>query len=247
MTKQATELAAALQEERDQSAGPLAHGGLKANDYQIKGYQQKTDRARENFLDASEQIDAASKDGNLQGVRDALVGLANQLDDLAKIRKSAYTSKKNATQTVESYHRLITQLIGLSQDMAEASSNPEMISRTRALAAFSTAKEYASVQRAMIASALPATTDIRGDLSENDRLYGQSAYESGAPSWRSSGRSTPARTPRNSSSRSTRATRRSRPPTPTPSAPSSPPTASSSCRRGRTRTGWTTARPRSSR
>ncbi|KOV96515.1 membrane protein [Streptomyces sp. NRRL WC-3723] len=178
MTKQATELAHALQEERDQSAGPLAHGGLKANDYQIKAYQQKTDRARENFLDASEQIDTASKDGNLQGVRDALVGLANQLDDLARIRKSAYASKDNATQTVESYHRLITQLIGLSQDMAEASSNPEMISRTRALAAFSTAKEYASVQRAMIAAALPATTSTKGDLSENDRLYGQSAYES---------------------------------------------------------------------
>ncbi|MEU7426837.1 nitrate- and nitrite sensing domain-containing protein [Streptomyces sp. NPDC040750] len=176
MTKQATELAAALQEERDQSAGPLAHGG--ANDYTVKGFQQKTDRARENFLDASEQIDAASKDGNLQGVRDALVGLANQLDDLAKIRRSAYKSKDNATQTVESYHRLITQLIGLSQDMAEASSNPEMISRTRALAAFSTAKEYASVQRAMIAAALPATTSTKGHLAENDRLYGQSAYES---------------------------------------------------------------------
>ncbi|GGS89109.1 sensor histidine kinase [Streptomyces cinerochromogenes] len=177
MTKQATELAHALQDERDQSAGPMAHG-LKASDYTIKGYQEKTDRARENFLDASEQIDAASKDGNLQGVRDALVGLANQLDDLAKIRKSAYTSKDNSTQTVESYHRLITQLIGLSQDMAEASSNPEMISRTRALAAFSTAKEYASEQRALIAAALPATTDTKGDLSENDRLYGQSAYES---------------------------------------------------------------------
>ncbi|MFJ7151706.1 nitrate- and nitrite sensing domain-containing protein [Streptomyces sp. NPDC100445] len=178
MTKQATELAAALQDERDQSAGPLSHGGLKKNDYQVKAYQQKTNRARDNFLDASEQIDAASKDGNLQGVRDALVGLANQLDDLAKIRDKAYVSKDNATQTVESYHRLITQLIGLSQDMAEASSNPEMISRTRALAAFSTAKEYASVQRAMIAAALPATTATKGDLSENDRLYGQSAYES---------------------------------------------------------------------
>ncbi|MFB0618047.1 nitrate- and nitrite sensing domain-containing protein [Streptomyces sp. AGS-58] len=178
MTKQATELAAALQDERDQSAGPLSHGGLKTNDYQVKAYQQKTNRARDNFLDASEQIDAASKDGNLQGVRDALVGLANQLDDLAKIRDKAYASKDNATQTVESYHRLITQLIGLSQDMAEASSNPEMISRTRALAAFSTAKEYASVQRAMIAAALPATTATKGDLSENDRLYGQSAYES---------------------------------------------------------------------
>ncbi|MFG2360007.1 nitrate- and nitrite sensing domain-containing protein [Streptomyces sp. NPDC048521] len=177
MTKQATELAHALQDERDQSAGPMAHG-LKASDYTVKGYQQKTDRARENFLNASEQIDGASKNGNLQGVRDALVGLANQLDDLAKIRKSAYTSKGNATQTVESYHRLITQLIGLSQDMAEASSNPEMISRTRALAAFSTAKEYASEQRALIAAALPATTDSKGDLTENDRLYGQSAYDS---------------------------------------------------------------------
>ncbi|MYX97396.1 HAMP domain-containing protein, partial [Streptomyces sp. SID486] len=178
MTKQATELAMALQDERDQSAGPLAHGGLKTNDYQVKAYQQKTDRARDNFLDSSEQIDAASKEGNLQGVRDALVGLANQLDDLSRIRQKAYASKDNSTQTVESYHRLITQLIGLSQDMAEASSNPEMISRTRALAAFSTAKEYASVQRAVIAAALPATTDVKGDLSENDRLYGQSAYES---------------------------------------------------------------------
>ncbi|MGW3205573.1 sensor histidine kinase [Streptomyces sp. NPDC001135] len=177
MTKQATELAMALQDERDQSAGPLAHG-LSQTDYTVKGYEEKTDRARENFLNASEQIDAASRDGNLQGVRDALVGLANQLDDLAKIRKTAYRSQGNSTQTVESYHRLITQLIGLSQDMAEASSNPEMISRTRALAAFSTAKEYASVQRATIAAALPATTDKKGDLSENDRLYGQSAYES---------------------------------------------------------------------
>lgn len=39
--------------------------------------------------------------------------------------------------------------------MAEATSNPEMIQRTRALSAFSSAKEYASVQRAVIAAALP--------------------------------------------------------------------------------------------
>ncbi|WP_099053029.1 sensor histidine kinase [Streptomyces griseochromogenes] len=177
MTKQATELAAALQEERDQSAGPLAHG-LTPSDYTVKAYQDKTDRARENFLDASEQIDSASKDGNLQGVRDTLVSLANQLDDLAKIRKTAYQSKDNSTQTVESYHRLITQLVDLSQSMAEASSNPEMITRTRALAAFSTAKEYASVQRAVIAAALTSGNTSKGKLSENDRLYGESAYES---------------------------------------------------------------------
>ncbi|MFJ9817837.1 nitrate- and nitrite sensing domain-containing protein [Streptomyces sp. NPDC101151] len=176
MTKQATELAAALQEERDQSAGPLAHGVTAT--YEVKGYQDKTDRARENFLNASEEIDEASKNGSLQGVRDTLVSLANQLDDLAKIRRTAYQSKNNSTQTVEAYHRLITQLVDLSQAMAEASSNPEMISRTRALAAFSTAKEYASVQRAVIAAALTSSNTTKGTLSENDRLYGESAYES---------------------------------------------------------------------
>ncbi|MET8803770.1 nitrate- and nitrite sensing domain-containing protein [Streptomyces sp. NPDC004546] len=177
MTKQATELAQALQDERDQSAGPMAHG-LSANDYTVKGYRDKTDRALSNFENSTQDIDAASKDGQLQGVRDNLVGIFNQLDQLAKIRKGAYSTKDNSTQTIESYHRLITQLIDLSQDMAQASSNPEMISRTRALAAFSTAKEYASVQRATIAAALPATTSTKGDLSTNDRLYGQSAYQS---------------------------------------------------------------------
>ncbi|MQY39407.1 hypothetical protein SRB17_74340 [Streptomyces sp. RB17] len=176
MTKQATELAQALQDERDQSAGPLAHG-LNASDYTVKAYRGKTDRALSNFENSTQEIDDASKNGQLQGVRDNLVGIFNQLDQLAKIRKGAYSTKDNSTQTIESYHRLITQLIDLSQDMAQASSNPEMISRTRALAAFSTAKEYASVQRATIAAALPATPSTKGDLSTNDRLYGQSAYQ----------------------------------------------------------------------
>ncbi|MEV5959262.1 nitrate- and nitrite sensing domain-containing protein [Streptomyces sp. NPDC051987] len=177
MTKQATELAAALQDERDETAGPLAHG-TSPTSVSVTGLEAKTDRARDNFLNASEEIDTASKNGQLQGVRDSLVGLAGQLDDLAKIRKDAYQQRENSTQTVEAYHRLITQLIDLSQDMAQASSNPEMIQRTRALAAFSTAKEYASVQRAVIAAALPANGTSAGDLSENDRLYGESAQES---------------------------------------------------------------------
>ncbi|MFJ5778076.1 nitrate- and nitrite sensing domain-containing protein [Streptomyces sp. NPDC093094] len=177
MTKQATELAQALQEERDKSAGPLAHNST-ANDLTIKGYRTKTDRAMDNFVDASEEIDAAAKDGNLEGVRDTLVGLVGELGNVAKVRSKAYQSEDNSTQTVEAYHRLITHLLDLSQDMAEATSNPEMIQRTRTLAAFSSAKEYASIQRAVLAAALPANTKTSGDLSENDRLYAQSALES---------------------------------------------------------------------
>ncbi|GGQ90562.1 sensor histidine kinase [Streptomyces pilosus] len=177
MTQQATELAAALQEERDQSAGPLAHGG-KGTDFSVKGHREKTDRAMANFLDSSEEIDAASKDGNLKGVRDNLVQLAGELGQLAKIRNTAFQTEKNSTQTVEGYHRLIENLIDLSQDMAEATSNPDMIQRTRALASFSSAKEYASIQRAVLAAALPASNTSKGELSENDRLYADSALQS---------------------------------------------------------------------
>ncbi|MFF0211845.1 nitrate- and nitrite sensing domain-containing protein [Streptomyces althioticus] len=177
MTKQATELAHALQEERDQSAGPLAHGG-KGTDFSVKGYREKTDRAMSNFLDSSEEIDAASKDGNLKGVRDNLVQLAGDLSELAKIRNTAFQQESNSTQTVEGYHRLIENLIDLSQDMAEATSNPDMIQRTRALSSFSSAKEYASVQRAVLAAALPASNTTKGKIAENDRLYAQSALAS---------------------------------------------------------------------
>ncbi|MDT9697414.1 nitrate- and nitrite sensing domain-containing protein [Streptomyces sp. P17] len=175
MTKQATELAAALQEERDQSAGPLAHGE-KATGYTVKGYTDKTDRLRQNFIDSAEEVDTS--DGNLQGVHDTLVGVVRNLRTLSSIRRDAYQADDNSTQTVEAYHRLIENLLGLSQDMAEATSNPDMIQRTRALAAFSSAKEYASIQRAVLAAALPENTKSAGNLSDNDRLYAQSALAS---------------------------------------------------------------------
>ncbi|MGP4045257.1 nitrate- and nitrite sensing domain-containing protein [Streptomyces sp. 2A115] len=176
MTKQATRLAAALQDERDKSAGPLAHGATASN-YTVKGARDKTDRARAVFMEGTHQFDDADNDENLDGVRDNVVAIATQLNTLSGVRNNAYQDEDNSSQTVEAYHRLIEQLLGLSQDMAQATSNPEMIQRTRALAAFSTAKEYASIQRAVIAAALPETNATYGNLSENDRQYGFSAFE----------------------------------------------------------------------
>ncbi|MFG2310987.1 nitrate- and nitrite sensing domain-containing protein [Streptomyces sp. NPDC048566] len=177
MTKQATELAAALQKERDQSAGPLAHGATDS-DYTVKGARDATDIAKKHFLEGTQDIDDATAKGQLSGVRDSLVGIASELIKLNSIRDTAYNDPKNSMQTVEAYHRLVSQLLALSQDMAEATSNPEMIQRTRALTAFSTAKEYASVQRAVIAAALPEQPKTYGTLSENDQLYALSAQES---------------------------------------------------------------------
>ncbi|MFI0964722.1 nitrate- and nitrite sensing domain-containing protein [Streptomyces sp. NPDC021080] len=177
MTKQATELAAALQKERDETAGPLAHGAL-SNAYEVKSVRDATDVAKKHFLEGTQQVDDATAKGQLSGVHDSLVGVVAELYKLNQIRSDAYNDPQNSTQTVDAYHRLVTELLALSQDMAEATSNPEMIQRTRALASFSSAKEYASVQRAVIAAALPKQPTVFGTLSKNDQQYALSAFES---------------------------------------------------------------------
>ncbi|MEV5611752.1 nitrate- and nitrite sensing domain-containing protein [Streptomyces sp. NPDC052225] len=175
MTKQATELASALQEERDQSAGPLANGAKASGDFGIKAARDKTKRAQDTFLQSTSDIKGGSESGSLNGVREHAVQIASELIHLNSIRQDAFKDKGNASQTVEAYSRIIEQLLSLSTDMAQATSSPEMIQRTRALAAFSSAKEYASEQRAIIAAALPPNSNTFGKLSEIDRQYGAAA------------------------------------------------------------------------
>ncbi|OKH91590.1 sensor histidine kinase [Streptomyces uncialis] len=175
LTKQATQLAAALQDERDSSAGPLAHGG-KASDFDVKGPRDKTDRARQAFLEGTKPIDDVGGREGLEGINSSVRQIASQLRGLSDARAAAYTDRNSSSQTVDAYSMLIEELLALSQDMAQATSNPEMVQRTRALAAFSSAKEYASVQRAVIAAALPANNKDKGSLSELDRRYAANAF-----------------------------------------------------------------------
>ncbi|WJV45950.1 sensor histidine kinase [Streptomyces flavofungini] len=176
MTKQATDLAAALQEERDQSAGPLAHGA-NDSDFAVKGTRVKTDRAYRTFLRGTQQLEDGDNDKGLLGVRQSTIQITRQLQKINEVRRNAYADDKSFSQTVDAYSQLIEQLLKLSQDMAQATSNPDMIQRTRALSAFSSAKEYASVQRAIIAAALPANNREFGKLSETDRRYAFSALD----------------------------------------------------------------------
>ncbi|NBE50865.1 sensor histidine kinase [Streptomyces boluensis] len=174
MTNEATKLASALQDERDQSAGPLAHGA-KPTDFTVRGARGKTDQARDSFLQGTSDIDDARGDQAIDSIRENVVQISTQLRVLKDIRRDAYKNGLPTSQTVASYNQLIEQLLGLSRDMALATSNPEMIQRTRTLAAFSSAKEYASVQRAVISAALPPNKTEFGKLSDNDRLYALSA------------------------------------------------------------------------
>ncbi|MBT2439925.1 nitrate- and nitrite sensing domain-containing protein, partial [Streptomyces sp. ISL-36] len=176
LTEEATSLAKALQTERDLSAGPLANS-KPASDYQISNPRKATDRAQKAFMDATADIPATEGDEALQSIRQNVSQIASQVVQIGGIRQEAYKKGVAHSVTVEAYSRLIRSLLSLSQDMAQATSNPEMIKRTRALAAFSSAKEYASVQQAIIASALPASNSRPGKLEQGDRLYGYAAQQ----------------------------------------------------------------------
>ncbi|MEE1938620.1 nitrate- and nitrite sensing domain-containing protein [Streptomyces sp. TRM 70361] len=174
MTEHATELAAALQEERDNSAGPLTGTG-NPKDEAVVGPREGTDQVKVAFFDAAGQI-ADAEDDTLSGVRATVTEVNRQLNRLKTIRDRAYENPNNVSQTVNDYNQLIESLLNLSQDMAQATSNPEMIKSTRALAAFSSAKEYASMQRAIISAGLAHEDGPK--LSENDHLFLRSAWES---------------------------------------------------------------------
>ncbi|MFE5487827.1 nitrate- and nitrite sensing domain-containing protein [Streptomyces sp. NPDC056527] len=176
LTQEATDLAQALQSERDSSAGPLANG-KSAGDYQVATKRKATDRAQKAFMDATGDIPATEGDEALQSIRQNVSQIASQVVQIGGIRQEAYKQGVSHSVTVEAYSRLIRSLLSLSQDMAQATSNPEMIKRTRALAAFSSAKEYASVQQAIIASALPPDNSRPGKLEQGDRLYGYAAQQ----------------------------------------------------------------------
>ncbi|MFE7622686.1 nitrate- and nitrite sensing domain-containing protein [Streptomyces sp. NPDC057509] len=174
MTKQATALAQALQEERDRSAGPLSNG-VPATDFKVTEPRKKTDRAKKAFFSATEDIGDTTDDETLESIHASVQQIAAQLGSIRDIRKQAYVKDSPSLQTIDAYSQLITSLLSLSQDMAQATSSPEMIKRTRALAAFSSAKEYASVQRAVIAAALPGGGDQKPDLDRNDQQFGLAA------------------------------------------------------------------------
>ncbi|WP_329364284.1 nitrate- and nitrite sensing domain-containing protein [Streptomyces sp. NBC_00669] len=159
ITEQATNLAAALQEERDSSAGPLS-ANQKSNDA-VAASRQATDRDLKLYEQSTDNI--SDSDPVFSGVRATLVAIGGQLANLNEIRSEAYTSQSGIAQTVSEYDGLVTSLLSLSQDMAQATSNSQMIKATRALSAFSSAKEYESMQRAVISAAFASGGKLNAD------------------------------------------------------------------------------------
>ncbi|MEU5423621.1 nitrate- and nitrite sensing domain-containing protein, partial [Streptomyces sp. NPDC020667] len=171
MTSKATALASALQDERDKSAGPLSAG--TPDDDSVVSTRQRTDKNIQAFSDATQGL--KPNDPTMVGVQSTLVDITRQLKKIQSVRQNAFHDPGYIAQTVNNYDSLINSLLSLSQDMAQATSNSDMITATRSLATFSAAKEYASIQRAVITAALAAKGGP--SLSANDRQYGDEARQ----------------------------------------------------------------------
>ncbi|MFC7220914.1 nitrate- and nitrite sensing domain-containing protein [Streptomyces polyrhachis] len=152
MTRQATELAVKIQEERDLTAGVVIEEGAK--DLEVIQARETTSDWIERFKRATGKIEN-TETGSLNGVRSSLVRINEKLGALTEIRETAYDHNgRNSLQTVRAYSEVVDSLIALSNDMAAATSDASMIEATRALAVFSSAKENASIQRAVVSAAI---------------------------------------------------------------------------------------------
>ncbi|MGW1277202.1 nitrate- and nitrite sensing domain-containing protein [Streptomyces tsukubensis] len=175
MSQEASKLAIALQYERDTTAGPLSNNP-NAGDFKVTEPRAATDRAAKMFLEAGVGVNIVDGDDTINAFRTTLGQIYGQLNKINEIRDDAYVNRNSHALTIEAYHQLINSLLDLSSEMAQATNNQDMIKRARALSAFAAAKEYASIQQAVIAAALPGGGGSKGgSLSEADRLYGQAA------------------------------------------------------------------------
>jgi signal transduction histidine kinase len=171
MTYEATALSSALQDERDRSAGPLISGESEKAE-EVAAPRERTDAALESFEEASKQI--SIEDEQMRGVHGTVLDIQRRLTEITEIREEAYVDPDSVSDTVSRYNQLIESLLSLSLDMAQATSNSEMIQYTRALSTFSEAKESASIQRAIITTGLArAELGEEVQLSERDWRYGR--------------------------------------------------------------------------
>ncbi|MFC9329370.1 nitrate- and nitrite sensing domain-containing protein [Kitasatospora sp. NPDC057015] len=165
LAKKATNLADALQTERDISAGPRTRGGQEDDD-EVEASRKNTDDLSRTFTASADKFENLE----LSGGKALLLQVRKDLNSVADARRDAYTNDQNIQATITSYDVIIKDLLSITQDIALASNNSDLVRATRALQQFSLAKDVTSQQRALISAAL---ANKKGpDLSLSDESFG---------------------------------------------------------------------------
>ncbi|MFD5462587.1 nitrate- and nitrite sensing domain-containing protein [Kitasatospora sp. NPDC127059] len=166
LAKKATNLADALQTERDISAGYITNRPNDPLDDEIVAARKSTDDLSRTFTASSDKFENLE----LSGGKALLFQIRKDLNSIADARNTPYQNNQNIQATITAYDVIIRDLLGITQDIALASNNKDLLVATRALQQFSLAKDATSQQRALISAGLanPKTPD----LSASDESFG---------------------------------------------------------------------------
>ncbi|MER6363845.1 nitrate- and nitrite sensing domain-containing protein [Kitasatospora sp. NPDC001527] len=174
LAKKATDLANALQNERDVSAGPITAKPNAPLDDDIVAARKVTDDLSRTFTASSDKFENLE----LSGGKALLFQIRKDLNSVSDARGNPYQNNQNIQATITAYDVIIRDLLSITQDIALASNNRELVRATRALQQFSLAKNATSQQRALISAAL--ANPGGPDLSLSDESFGirlKSSYD----------------------------------------------------------------------
>ncbi|MFJ6139782.1 nitrate- and nitrite sensing domain-containing protein [Kitasatospora sp. NPDC092286] len=166
LAKKATNLADALQNERDISAGPITHDPAAPLDDDIVAARKKTDDLSRTFTASSEKFENLE----LSGGKALLFQIRKDLNSISDARNTPYQNNQNIQSTITAYDVIIRDLLSITQDIALGSNNKDLVRATRALQQFSLAKNTTSQQRALISAAL--ANPKAPNLSLSDESFG---------------------------------------------------------------------------
>ncbi|WP_268256654.1 sensor histidine kinase [Kitasatospora xanthocidica] len=166
LAKKATNLADALQTERDISAGPITDKPSAQLDDDIVAARKATDDLSRTFTASSDKFENLE----LSGGKALLLQIRKDLNSIADTRSLPYQNNQNIQSTITAYDVIIRDLLSITQDIALASNNKDLVVSTRALQQFSLAKNATSQQRALISAAL--ANPKAPDLSLSDESFG---------------------------------------------------------------------------
>ncbi|MEU1287166.1 nitrate- and nitrite sensing domain-containing protein, partial [Kitasatospora sp. NPDC005856] len=180
LAKKATNLADALQTERDISAGPITHDPTAPLDDDIVAARKSTDDLSRTFTASSDKFE----DLQLSGGKALLLQIRKDLNSIADTRSLPYQNNQNIQSTITAYDVIIRDLLSITQDIALASNSKDLVIATGALQQFSLAKDATSQQRALISAAL--ANPKSPDLSPSDESFGirlRSSYDNAIASF----------------------------------------------------------------
>ncbi|WP_051826033.1 nitrate- and nitrite sensing domain-containing protein [Kitasatospora aureofaciens] len=166
LAKKATNLADALQTERDISAGYITNKPNAPLDDEIVAARKSTDDLSRTFTASSDKFENLE----LSGGKALLFQIRKDLNSIADARNTPYQNNQNIQATITAYDVIIRDLLDITQDIALASNNQDLLVATRALQQFSLAKDATSQQRALISAGL--ANPKAPDLSASDESFG---------------------------------------------------------------------------